>query len=44
MQELIMAKACWFVGSKKEVLNRLRGLSRTYGNISMRELLRLLQH
>jgi hypothetical protein len=44
MQQLILKNACWFIGSKREVLERLHWLSQTYGNISLQRLLNLLRN
>lgn len=44
MQQLVLKHALWVKGNKREILERLGWLQRTYGNISVQQLINLLQH
>ena len=43
MQQFILRHECWFIGTKRAVLEHLQRLEQDYGNISIKRLLQLLQ-
>ncbi len=44
MRQLILSHSCWLAGNKGEVIEHLQRLEQTYGDISIKQLLKLLQH
>lgn len=42
MQQLVFKDAWWMAGNKREILEHLNWLQRSYGNISVQQLLKLL--